>query len=285
MKPFNKNRGLLLCYLLVPAVILGIANASLLAQTKESKSYPVLSGVGLALYEKQGQIVVGKVLLGSPAAKSGELLEGASLVTFESEGRSVSLEGLALGEVTSLIRGPVGTMIILSFVNKQSKDTHRVSLVREPLEIDGLSEVTYQNFIGKPMPNLSLSKLDGKTADKLKYYRGKIVVLDFWASWCATCYPPLTALQRIIEEHPEWKGRVKIIDVTLDTDFKKAQRVITKNDWNRTLHRAVESESLNALGISVIPLMIILSEGGTIAGMGGAHAIDIVKEVESLLSD
>ena len=38
----------------------------------------------------------------------------------------------------------------------------------------------------KPAPDFSLRDAAGKTA-KLKHYRGKVVLLDFWATWCTGC--------------------------------------------------------------------------------------------------
>jgi hypothetical protein len=71
--------------------------------------------------------------------------------------------------------------------------------------------------------------------------------------------------------------------VTVDSDLSKAVGVVEKKKWNNTLHRAVDIEELNDIGVSVIPLVIVISQDGTIATMAGAHAIDIEKEVASLL--
>ncbi len=133
------------------------------------------------------------------------------------------------------------------------------------------------------MPELRLSWLDGKKSSQLVDYRGKIVVLDFWASWCPTCYPPVSKMQAIVANNPRWKGEVELITVTVDSDLSKAVGVIDKKKWNNTLNRAVDIKDLNAVGVSVIPLVIIIARDGTIATMAGAHALDIEKEVVALL--
>ena len=71
------------------------------AQEIESRSYPVLSGVGLALNAKDGHIYVGKVLPQSPADKSGLITAGDRLVSIEVDGTEISLDGKTVGEACS----------------------------------------------------------------------------------------------------------------------------------------------------------------------------------------
>ena len=71
--------------------------------------------------------------------------------------------------------------------------------------------------------------------------------------------------------------------VTVDSDLSKAVGVVEKKKWNNTLNRAVDIEELNSIGVSVVPLIIVIEQDGTIAIMAGAHAIDIEKEVIALL--
>ena len=132
---------------------------------------------------------------------------------------------------------------------------------------------------------LSLYSLEGSEAVQVSDYLGEIVVLDFWASWCATCYQPVTKLQALYAKHPEWKGRVELIPVTIDSDYERARRVIKRQGWDKTRHRAVKTEDFHQIGLSVIPLVIVISPGGTIASMSGAHAIDVEAEVEALLGN
>lgn len=86
------------------------------AQETRSKSYSVLSGVGLALNAKDGHIYVGKSLPKSPADESGLIREGARLASVEVDGAETSLDGKTVGEAASLLRGPVDTDLILTVV-------------------------------------------------------------------------------------------------------------------------------------------------------------------------
>lgn len=54
----------------------------------------------------------------------------------------------------------------------------------------------------RPAPNFVLADYDGK-AVRLSDFRGKTVLLNFWATWCTTCEAEMPDMQRLAEEHPD----------------------------------------------------------------------------------
>ncbi len=254
------------------------------AQDEKDKSYPVLSGVGIALQAKDGSLFASVVVPKSPADKSGLILAGARLVSVETNGETYTLDGKTVGYAASLIRGPVGTKLVLTVVPKDGDATIEVTLIREPLEFSGL-EPTYKTMIGTPIGNLKLSSLDNKLLEQLSSYRGKIVVLDFWASWCPTCYAPVTKLQKLAANNPSWKGKVELMTVTVDSELSRARETIKTNNWNQTRNLAINVDDLNSIGVTVLPVVIVVAPDGTIASMAGAHALDVESEIASLLAD
>jgi thiol-disulfide isomerase/thioredoxin len=65
---------------------------------------------------------------------------------------------------------------------------------------------------GKPAPDFTVS--DGSTSIHLADYRGKVVLLNFWATWCGPCVEELPSLLQFHREHPE----VVILAVSVDED-------------------------------------------------------------------
>ena len=69
--------------------------------------------------------------------------------------------------------------------------------------------------VGDTLPDLASFKLEGKLPDALK---GKIIVVDFWASWCAPCaksFPVLDELQK------KYADRVVVLAVNVDEKKSK----------------------------------------------------------------
>ncbi len=72
---------------------------------------------------------------------------------------------------------------------------------------------------GSPAPNFSLPGLDGRTVS-LKDYRGKVVFVNVWATWCPSCRDEMPAMEKLYQE---LKGEAfEILAVSVDASGAKA---------------------------------------------------------------
>jgi peroxiredoxin len=113
--------------------------------------------------------------------------------------------------------------------------------------------------VGEMAPDFELKTLDGKTA-KLSDYRGKKVILNFWATWCPPCKAEMPDIQKY---HQEVGDSVVILAVNIDPqyDVQKFAR-----EANVTFPVLLDSkDEVNTLyRILTIPTTYFIDEKGTI---------------------
>jgi thiol-disulfide isomerase/thioredoxin len=244
-------------------------------------SYPVISGIGVNLSITSAGPVIFSVVPNSAASHSGKLHKGDVIISVLEGHHITSLKGKSMGEVTNLVRGPVGSSIAMRIRPANHGADFSLTLVRASVPVPG---VTYNGWSGKAAPNVQFTKFGQTTTVNLADYRGKIVVLDLWASWCSTCYSAVDEMQQIARAHPEWKGRVELLTATIDANPSDAARAIKARNWNATTFLSLKVDDMKAMGIEVVPTMLIISPDGKIVDIGDPHAIPIESQIQRLLS-
>jgi peroxiredoxin len=117
--------------------------------------------------------------------------------------------------------------------------------------------------VGKPAPLFAAEDINGLPI-RLDAFRGKYVLIDFWATWCSPCVAELPRLQAAYRLYGG--SGLEIIGVSLDenktavTDFVKVRKL----PW-RQLHNATSSADLvESFGVSSIPATYLVDPQGTI---------------------
>ena len=137
--------------------------------------------------------------------------------------------------------------------------------------------------VGDGFPDLAGFKLEGKLPDSLK---GKIVIIDFWASWCQPCKDSFPAMNELQKKYAG-KGLV-IIAVNEDEEKSDMSDFLKDNAATFTVVRDAKQKLVGEAGIQTMPSSFVLDDTGKVRFThSGFHGAETRKEyeqqIESLL--
>jgi cytochrome c biogenesis protein CcmG/thiol:disulfide interchange protein DsbE len=132
------------------------------------------------------------------------------------------------------------------------------------------------------LPDFSLPDLDGK-AHASKDWKGKLVLVDFWATWCAACRETIPALARLQEKHGS-RG-LAVVGISLDKGPKsKVSRFAKKMKINYQVLLDSEDTLSKVFGFEGLPSLYLFDrEGRLIKAMTG-YTAEKDKELEALVA-
>jgi len=122
-------------------------------------------------------------------------------------------------------------------------------------------------LIGSEAPDLKLKSPDGKEI-ALSSLKGKVVLIDFWASWCGPCRRENPNVVRVYNQYKD-KG-FTVYSVSLDKEMDKWKQAITQDNLAWPNHvsdlEGWQSDAAKAYGVSAIPKTFLIDSKGMIIG-------------------
>jgi len=130
--------------------------------------------------------------------------------------------------------------------------------------------------------DFSLQDLGGKNV-KLSDYKGKVVLLDFWATWCPPCRASIPGLEKI---HKAYKDRgLVILAVSLDEGgWDEVKSFIADSGITYTVLKGTDDVS-EQYQVRSIPMILILDKEGRITKryLGFGNEEDLEKDINAVL--
>lgn len=140
-------------------------------------------------------------------------------------------------------------------------------------------------LIGKPAPDFTLETLDGGKL-KLADLKGKIVVLDFWTTWCPPCRKALPAVAEVADGYRQ-KG-VVFYAINLAEAPDVVKKFVQDEKLKLTVALDRDGAVAKSYGVQAIPQTVIIGKDGTIqavhVGMQPDTATQLKDELDALIA-
>jgi cytochrome c biogenesis protein CcmG, thiol:disulfide interchange protein DsbE len=138
------------------------------------------------------------------------------------------------------------------------------------------------SFIGQPAPDTEFVSLQGAGNISLSSLRGKVVLLDFWASWCAPCKEELPLLD---EMAARLKSKdIEIVGLSIDDSQADAEQFLaSKSAWSLTLGHDPEQKTAEQFKPPKMPTSYVIDRGGVVRQMNPGFERADLKKIEAQL--
>jgi len=140
--------------------------------------------------------------------------------------------------------------------------------------------------IGQPAPQFTLTTLQKDQPIALKQFAGKVVYLDFWASWCVPCRTSFPLLNKSYEKLKA-QG-FEVVAVNLDEDKAKAEKFLQEFQVGFTVLRDAKGEWADKYVVESMPTSFIIDKQGVVQhihhGFTSSDISDLETRITALLA-
>jgi len=139
--------------------------------------------------------------------------------------------------------------------------------------------------IGASAPAFQLSDLRGQTVS-LAQFKGKVVILDFWATWCGPCRLSMPLLEKLQMDHP---NDLKLLAINLEEPRDQVRDYVARQNIRTTVLLDSEGKVGQIYGSESIPMQVIIDKKGIVrdikVGFSPRMGEQLRQQLEQLRAD
>jgi thiol-disulfide isomerase/thioredoxin len=209
-----------------------------------------------------------------------------TFVVTKSDGKSVSGKSDVLGAVRANLADVdellLGSMIEQSAA-KLAYNGWKLHHAPDPKFVkgDGKEEGpsgTESPLVGQPAPAFQLAMLDGSKF-KLANRKGKVVVLDFWATWCGPCMQSMPLVEEVVRDFAN--NDVELLAVNMEEQPDQVKAVLERHKFNVRVAIDRDGAVAGKYAVTAIPQTVIIDRDGKVARLfvgGGKATADALRK-------
>lgn len=118
------------------------------------------------------------------------------------------------------------------------------------------------NLAGKPAPEFRVKSLAGETFDSASL-KGKVVLLDFWATWCAPCRKAMPSVEKIHQEFKD-KGLV-VLALNVGEERETVEKFLKTVKVTYPVALTTDTDVVSAFQVNALPTYVVIAPDGDIA--------------------
>lgn len=164
---------------------------------------------------------------------------------------------------------------------KKQPDAKPTAKFTKVLDDDNMPRGVYAEDIHHSKSGASSAPVQAASSsgDPLAEYRGKVVLLDFWASWCGPCRRSLPSIKRLQAVYGS--ADFVLISVSEDDEESDWRSFVSSNQMTWTQRWDSDSTLLSKFGVNALPTYVLIGRDGAVVQtfVGEAPAETIVERI------
>ena len=184
---------------------------------------------------------------------------------------------VSIGNIREMRRGPATPAHELEKSGISAFSDWQLTLTPDP-DIPTGENTQVSPLIGKPAPPIKLSQLGKESNFELSKHKGRVVVLDFWATWCGPCIKAIPDVQKVVGAFPQGSVVFQAVNqaetVPIITGFLEARK------W-QDLPVSLDFDLMvsNAYLVDGIPHTVVIGRDGKVAWTHSGYSEDLKMQL------